>query len=133
VNAREVNITLQLFGEKNLTLDSATNTGAQAVIVRLPVASASAVASQAELATRSGLSPASVAQAQTVSGPETLYAAERAALEGFRIVPIAHVPQIYWLNPRVHDWAPSNAGGWHLENVWVDGERLSNSPAAILR
>src|SRR5439155_18675399 len=41
VNAREANITLQTFGEKNLTLDSASNTSAQAVLVRMPLPAAS--------------------------------------------------------------------------------------------
>lgn len=133
VNAHEANITLQTFGEKNLTLDSAINTGAQAVLVGLPLSSSAPVAALIDLDMRSGLPPSIISQAAASANLEALYAAERAALEGFRIIPVAHVPQIYWLNPRVRDWTIPSNGGWRLQDVWVEGERPVSSPAAILR
>lgn len=133
VNVREANITLQTFGEKNLTMDSAVNTGAQAVLLRLPLASSSFAAALADLDMRAGLPSAITAQAESVSSEETSFAAERAALGGPHIVPIVHVPQIYWLNPRVRDWITAANGGWRLEDVWVEGERPSSSPVAVLR
>jgi hypothetical protein len=50
--------------------------------------------------------------------PETLYEAERALLEGHRIIPIAYLPEVYGIAPRVHNW--NGAFVLHLENVWVD-------------
>src|SRR5206468_2008120 len=76
VNAREANITLQTFGEKNLTMDSAGTTGASAILIRLPLASAAPVAALADLVTRAGLSSQMVAQAQTAGNPESALAAE---------------------------------------------------------
>lgn len=133
VNAREANITFQTFGEKSLTLDSAMNTGAQAVLVRMPLASSSAVAALADLEIRTGTTSGVIALVESASAPESIYAAERASLDGFRVLPVADVPQIYWLSQRVRDWAPPSFGGWRLENTWVDGERAASSPAATLR
>lgn len=132
VNAREVNITLQTFGEKNLTLDSARNTAAQAVLVRLPMSSSSSASALFDLTVRTGLALPAPGTAG-VNTAEWLYAAERDALPGFNVVPVAHVPQIYWLNPRVRDWAMPSSGGWHLTDVWIDGERQASTPAAVLR
>ena len=82
---------------------------------------------------RMGVAPGVNAQIEAASSPDSVYSAEKVSLEGFRIVPIAHVPQIYWLNPRVRDWVTPSAGGWHLQDVWVEGERPASSPAATLR
>src|SRR6185312_1810462 len=130
VNAREANITLQTVGEKNLTLDSANNTGAQVVLVRLPLSSPAPTAALADLDMRAELPPSTISQTAASANSEAAYAAERAALESFRIIPIAHVPQIYWLNPRVRDWSIPTNGGWRLQDVWVEGERPVSSPAA---
>jgi peptide/nickel transport system substrate-binding protein len=43
------------------------------------------------------------------------YEAERALLESYRVVPLAHLPEIYGLSPRVRNWA-----GWDLGRVWLD-------------
>ncbi len=133
VNAREANITLQTFGEKNLTLDSAANTSAQVMLLRLPLASTSPIAALSDLEMRTGFAAPVVAQTESGSSTEGNLAAERAALASFRIIPVAHVPQIYWLNPRVRDWTTPPTGGWRLQDVWVEGDRPSSSPVAILR
>ncbi len=133
VNVREANITLQTFGGKNLTLDSATNTGAQVALIRLPLASPSTVAALFDLERRAGIGPAVTAQTESASSPESSLAAERAALSSFHIIPVVHVPQVYWLNPRVRDWTTPANGGWRLQDVWLEGERPSSSPVAVLR
>src|SRR5207244_642427 len=85
VNAREANITLQTFGEKNLTLDSAVKTGAQVVLVRLPMASAALATSLTDLEMQTGFPLPVLIQAESASSSESIYASERAALESFRV------------------------------------------------
>jgi ABC-type oligopeptide transport system substrate-binding subunit len=58
------------------------------------------------------------------ASPEALYAAERALLEGFRVIPLFHLPDVYGVNPRVKG-GPGIAplGEWRFENLWVEGGR----------
>ncbi len=61
-----------------------------------------------------------------LSTPEALYAAERALIEEFRIVPLVHLPRIYASSPRLRSW---NTPGllrhdeWRLEDLWLAPER----------
>ena len=57
--------------------------------------------------------------------PEQQYAAERAPIDAFRIIPLVHVSESYGLSPQVRDWMPPRWGGWRLEDVW-----LATAPAA---
>lgn len=52
---------------------------------------------------------------------EALYAAERTLLEGFRAIPLFHLPDTYGVNPRVKG-GPGIAplGEWRFENLWVE-------------
>jgi peptide/nickel transport system substrate-binding protein len=52
--------------------------------------------------------------------PEQAYAAERAPIDAFRVIPLAHVTESYGLGPQVHDWMPPRWGGWRLEDVWLE-------------
>ncbi len=55
------------------------------------------------------------------SSPEGLYAAERALLEGFRVVPLFHLPDIYGVGPRVRGGPGiTPLGEWRFENLWVE-------------
>jgi hypothetical protein len=56
--------------------------------------------------------------------PQALYAAEHALLEGFRVIPLIHLPDVYGAGPRVHG-APgiSPLGEWRFENLWLEGGR----------
>ena len=51
--------------------------------------------------------------------PEQQYAAERAPIDAFRIIPLVHVSESYGLSPQVRDWMPPRWGGWRLEDVWL--------------
>jgi hypothetical protein len=55
---------------------------------------------------------------------EALFNAERALLEGFRVIPLIHLPDIYGVAPRVHG-APgiTPVGEWRFENLWFEGAR----------
>jgi hypothetical protein len=51
-------------------------------------------------------------------------AAERALLEGFRIVPLFHLPDIYSVGPRVKGGPGiTPLGEWRFENLWIEGGR----------
>lgn len=54
--------------------------------------------------------------------PETLYGEERNLLEGYQIIPLFHLPQIYGLSARVKNWNPSPLGEWRLEETWLEAE-----------
>lgn len=54
-----------------------------------------------------------------VETPDQEYAAERAPIDAFRIIPLVHVSESYGLSPQVRDWMPPRWGGWRLEDVWL--------------
>jgi ABC-type transport system substrate-binding protein len=99
VNAAEAGITLRPAG-----------TGAPDVrIVRVQVGSRDPLLALAGMAAQLRLAPPKSASA---------YEIERTLLEGFRVIPIAHLPHVWALSPKVKDWGL-------LENVWLDpAERL---------
>ena len=56
--------------------------------------------------------------------PQALYAAEWALLEGFRVIPLFHLPDVYGVNPRVKGKRGiTPLGEWRFENLWVEGGR----------
>jgi hypothetical protein len=56
--------------------------------------------------------------------PDSLYAAERALLEGFRVIPLIHLPDVYGAGPRVRGGPGiSPLGEWRFENLWLEGGR----------
>jgi ABC-type transport system substrate-binding protein len=55
--------------------------------------------------------------------PEALYAAERTLLEGFRAIPLFHLPETWGVAPRVRTWRGSGigkTGEWLLDDVWLE-------------
>jgi peptide/nickel transport system substrate-binding protein len=56
--------------------------------------------------------------------PEALYAAERALLDGFRAIPLFHLPDVYGAGPRVKGGPGiTPLGEWRFENLWLEGPR----------
>jgi hypothetical protein len=56
--------------------------------------------------------------------PEELYAAECTLIEGFRVVPLFHLPDVYGVGARVHGGEGiSPLGEWRFENLWLEGGR----------
>ena len=56
--------------------------------------------------------------------PESLYFAERSLLEGFRVIPLFHLPDVYLVGPRVK--GPPGItplGEWHFANLWLESPR----------
>src|ERR1039458_8733901 len=53
--------------------------------------------------------------------PEALYNAERALLDGFRVIPLFHLPRVFGAGPRVKGGPGiTPLGEWHFENLWVE-------------
>ena len=52
---------------------------------------------------------------------EELYAAERALLDGVRVIPLFHLPDAYGAGPRVKGGPGiTPLGEWRFENLWVE-------------
>jgi hypothetical protein len=62
--------------------------------------------------------------------PEKLYATEKAALETYRVIPLAYVPQILGLSSRVKNWMPTRWGAWRLEDAWLQPQEATAANAA---
>jgi len=60
------------------------------------------------------------ANGSDASDPESQYAAERAALTDFRVVPIAHESEDWGLGAALRDWMATRWGDVRLEEVWLD-------------
>jgi peptide/nickel transport system substrate-binding protein len=53
--------------------------------------------------------------------PESLYAAERALLDGFRAIPLVHLPDIYGVSPRIKGGPGiSPLGEWRFGDLWIE-------------
>ncbi len=124
VDAREAGIVVQPYGESHVNSRAArASINADAVLLRVPLAS---VDSSTALAARSddlGLLQASNLAILGATRPEDLFEIERKMLEGFRILPVAHVPQVLWLNNSAHNWQQLANGAWQLDQLWVEGAR----------
>ncbi len=117
VNAREAGIAVQVSG-RGLAAASANAAGnADLRLARLRLASPDPRRALASLWAALGEAAALPGGAAT---PEQLYAAERALLETYRVVPLVHLPETYGLGPRVKNWMPRSWGGWRLDEVWLD-------------
>jgi peptide/nickel transport system substrate-binding protein len=56
--------------------------------------------------------------------PEALYLSERALLDGYRVIPLAHVPDIYGVSPRVKGGPGiTPLGEWHFGDLWLEAQR----------
>jgi len=54
--------------------------------------------------------------------PDALYATERNLLEGFRVVPLFHLPDVYGAGPRVKGGPGiTPLGEWRFGDLWIEG------------
>jgi len=86
---------------------------ALARMARARIHSADSGQALAALAAALGLDPGAPAS------PEALYVSERALLQGYRVVPLFHLPEIYGLGSRVRNWTATRWGAWKLDSVWL--------------
>jgi len=117
VNAREARLNMQALGE-NLT---ARGTSADIDLVRIRLGTMDAATALDNVASAlSSLNIAPPDSARVAAGaPQDVYHIERDLLSGFRVVPIAHVPEVWGLSPRVRNWSSLRAGGWNIADLWL--------------
>jgi hypothetical protein len=98
---------------------AAPNTAGDVRLVEVRIASSDPAVALAGVAAALGLQ-----QPSRIDSPEALYSAERALLEGFRVVPLFHLPDVYGVNPRVKGGPGiTPMGEWRFENLWVEAAR----------
>jgi peptide/nickel transport system substrate-binding protein len=109
VNLKEAGISVQVSGQP----DAGKVPSADMHLVRRRIVAPDPEIALTELLTSFG---------ETAPPMETLeqaYAAERAPIDSFRIIPLVHVTESYGLGPQVRDWMAPRWGGWRLEDVWL--------------
>jgi hypothetical protein len=85
-------------------------------LVETRIAFADAPHALASVAAAFGLSEPPAAR-----NPEEQYAAERALLDGFRVIPLFHLPEVYGAGPRVQGGPViTPLGEWRFESLWVE-------------
>jgi ABC-type transport system substrate-binding protein len=123
-DASQAGITVRPYGESHVNSKSAqVSMNADAVLLRLPLASLEPCVALAALAGDLGMDAETVSAALQAARPEDLLQAERKALENFRVLPVAHVTQALWLNGNAHNWQQLPNGWWDLDQLWVEGVR----------
>jgi peptide/nickel transport system substrate-binding protein len=117
VNLKEAGIAVQISGQ---TTGSATKSSVPDMrLVRRRITSPDPAEALPALLSSLGERDA------VLETPEQAYAAERAPIDAFRVIPLVHVSESYGLGPQVRDWMAPRWGGWRLEDVW-----LAPAPAA---
>ncbi len=52
--------------------------------------------------------------------PEQVYERERTMVNGYRVVPLVWLPEVYGLGARVRDWpAPAPGEPWPFADIWL--------------
>ena len=107
VNARDAGLTVVVVPSGG---------DADARLVEARVTSSDPFAALKSLAAARGLP-----EPPRADSPEALYAAESALLEGFRAIPLFHLPYVYAAAPRVQGGSGIGPlGDWRFENVWLE-------------
>jgi ABC-type transport system substrate-binding protein len=118
VNLRDVGIMLQV-SEQNV--DGKTKSPAADLrLVRYRIGTPDPAAALTELLRSLGETAAAA-----YTTPEQMYAAERAPIDAFRVIPLVHVTESWGLGPHVRDWIAPRWGGWNLADVWLEQPRAA--------
>jgi ABC-type transport system substrate-binding protein len=124
VDAREAGLTVQPYGESHINSRNArASINADAVLLRIPLASLEPSVALASLAEDLGLPLEVGVAALGAARPEDLFEAESKALADFRVIPVSHSSQALWLGNGVHNWVQMPSGVWDLDQLWVEGAR----------
>jgi ABC-type transport system substrate-binding protein len=124
VDAREAGIVVQPYGESHLYSKAARGSmNADAVLLRVPLESLDPSVALAARMDDLAIPNESAAAILGASRPEDLLEIERKLLETNRVLPVAHVPQVLWLNSMAHNWQQEMNGTWNLDQLWMEGAR----------
>ncbi len=128
VDASAAGIAVQPYGELHINSKTArASLNADAVLLRLPLQSVEPSVVLSAVADDLGFSDS----APTIFVPailgatrqEDLFEVERKTLAGYRVIPVAHLPQALWLSGSVHNWQQLMTGAWQLDQLWIEGAR----------
>jgi hypothetical protein len=107
LNARDAHLTLSV---------APATANADVRLVEARIGFADAPHALASVAAAFGLNEPPAAR-----NPEEQYAAERAMLDGFRVIPLFHLPDVYGAGPRVQGGPPiTPLGEWRFDSLWVE-------------
>jgi hypothetical protein len=110
LNARDAGIVLA---------PAAVNAAADVRLVEARITSTDPARALAGIAAALGLP-----EPARADSPEALYDAERALLDGYRVIPLFHLPDVYGVGGRVKGGPGiTPLGEWRLENLWLEGLR----------
>jgi ABC-type transport system substrate-binding protein len=124
VDAREAGIVVQPYAESHLYSKAARGSmNADAVLLRVPLQSLDPSVALAARMDDLGLPLESAPAILGATRPEDLLEIERKLLETNRVLPVAHVPQVLWLNSAAHNWQQEMNGDWNLDQLWMEGAR----------
>ena len=124
VDAREAGIVVQPYAELHINSKAArASINADAVLLRTPLQSSEPAVALAARTDDLGLPQENVPAIFGATRPEDLLEIERKVIESNRVLPIAHVPQVLWLNKSAHNWQQRVNGAWDLDQLWVEGAR----------
>lgn len=124
VDAREAGITVQPYAESHINSKAARSSmNADAVLLRVPLQSLDPSVALAARMDDLGLPLENVPAILGASRPEDLLEIERKLLESNRVLPVAHIPQVLWLNSTAHNWQQELNGAWNLDQLWMEGAR----------
>jgi len=123
VDASAVGIIVHPYGELHINSKTArASLNADAVLLRLPLQSAEPSVALSVLADDLGFSD-SVPAIFGATRQEDLFEVERKTVVSYRVIPVAHLPQVLWLSGSVHNWQQLVNGAWQLDQLWVEGAR----------
>ena len=124
VDAREAGIAVQPYAELHINSKAArASINADAVLLRAPLQSFDPAVALAARADDLGLPQENIPAIYGATRAEDLLEIERKIIESNRVLPIAHVPQVLWLNNTAHNWQQRASGAWDLDQLWVEGAR----------
>jgi ABC-type transport system substrate-binding protein len=124
VDAGQAGIAVRPYGESHTNSRTAqASMNADAVLLRVPLPSLDPGVALATMVSNLNLDPQTMSAALAAARPEDLLAGERKMLEGYRVIPVARLPEAVWLNGNTHNWQQLPAGAWELEQLWVEGAR----------
>lgn len=119
-----------------ITIQVNTRGDSDARLVRWRLGHLAAPAALAEIVRRFDPSDQSAAALKKIGADELeqTYAAERAIIDNYRVIPLVYLPETFALGPSVRDWMPARWGAWRIEDVWLDrpAPGYTSSPGAGL-
>ncbi len=118
LNARDAGLAINVVQQPALQAAPQANT-ADIRLIEARIASADPSRALAALADAFGLP-----EPPPVATPDALYAAERNLLEGFRVIPLFHLPDIYGAGQRVKGGSGiTPLGEWRFGDLWLENRR----------